>query len=290
MTNPTLRAPLRPTRLLTLLATTIGVAAAGPARAEIIAADGRNVPPSSEAPMGELAVRRGVQGPEGLFTARINLLVNATKGRFGEPVSLAPGLYYAFSDTFQLGLVHTSPMGWQTVPPVSLCLAGQSHGCARVYDNVALDVMYGLLYGDVHLSLHTALYFPKLSDPIWPMWTVGLSGKVHFTKDVALFFDPQIGITLAHRSLYKDRLYIPVALQIQATALLSIDVLTGIEGQLSALGDSNRAPLGLGLVGNVNRHLELGLRFSFDNLLGHQVTGLSRTDVRSLGFLVTIRS
>ena len=281
---------LRLPPVLSLLAAAIGIAAAAPAHAEIVSGEGANVPPSTEAPMGELAVRRGVQGPEGLFTARLNLLVNASKGSFGEPVSLAPDLYYAFTDTLQLGLLHTGPMGWQTLPGAGICLTGKDHGCPRVYDNVALDLMYGLLYGDFHLSLHTSIYFAKLSDPIWPMWTVGLSGKIHFSKSVALFFDPQVGITLAHRDLYKDQLYIPVALQIQATTALSIDVLTGIEGQLSALGDTNRVPLGLGLVGNVNRHLDVGLRFSFDNLLGHEATGQGRTDERSIGLLVTIRS
>ena len=34
----------------------------------------------------------------------------------------------------------------------------------------------------------------------------------------------------------------------------------------------------------------LGLRFSFDNLLGHETTGVSRTDERSLGVLVNVRS
>jgi hypothetical protein len=273
-----------------LLAAAIVLMAAGPARAEIVSGERTDVPPSTEAPMGELAVRRGVQGPEGLFTARLNLLVNASKGHFGEPVSLAPDLYYAFTDTLQLGLLHTSPMGWQTLPGRGLCLSGKAHGCPHVYDNVALDLMYGLVYGDFNLSLHTSIYIPKISDPIWPMWTVGLSGKVHFTKDVALFFDPQVGITLAHRTLYKDQLYIPVALQVQATTALSIDILSGIEGQLSALGDANRVPLGLGLVANVNRHLDVGLRFSFDNLLGHQGAGQARTDERSIGLLVTIRS
>jgi hypothetical protein len=277
-------------RLVSLFSLFAALIAAVPAHAEIIAAEGGNVPPSSEAPMGELAVRRGVQGPEGLFTARLNLFVNASKSNFGDPVSLAPDLYYAFTDTLQLGLLHSSPMGWQTLPGAGLCLSGKDHGCPHVYDNVALDLMYGLLYGDVHLSLHTSLYFAKLSDPIWPMWTVGLSGKIHFTRDVAFFFDPQVGITLDHRSLYKDQLFIPVALQLQASPFLSIDVLSGVQGQLSALGDHNRAPLGLGLVGNVGRHLDLGLRFSFDNLLGHELAGQSRTDERSIGLLVTIRS
>jgi hypothetical protein len=61
-------------------------------------------------------------------------------------------------------------------------------------------------------------------------------------------------------------------------------------GQLSNLGDTYQIPLGLGLVGNVNRNVDIGLRISFDNLVGHQTPGSSRTDARSIGLLLTIRS
>jgi hypothetical protein len=259
------------------------------ARAEVEEGGGE-VPPVSRAPMGKVAVRRGVQGPEGLFTARLNLLVNASKGDFGKPSSLAPDLYYAFTDTVQLGLIHTGPMGWQTTPPAGICFTGKSDGCPHVYDNVGLDFMYGLLYGDFHLSLHSSLYLMRIADPDWPLWTIGLTGKFHFTETVALLFDPQIGITLAHRDAYKDQLFIPIELQFQMGAAVELKVLSGVAGQLSALGDTNRVPLGLGLVGNINPNVDLGLRFSFDDLLGHEPAGGSRTDERSLALLVSIRS
>jgi len=265
--------------------------AGGAARAAMVVEGGGNdVPPVSGAPMGEVAVRRGVQGPAGLFTARLSLLVDASKNSFGKPTSFAPDLYYSFTDTVQLGLLHTLPMGWQTTPGAGLCLTGASNGCPHVYDNVGLDFMYGLLYGDVHLSLHSSLFLWPIHDPAGLLWTIGLSGKFHFTNMVALFFDPQVGIALEHRDLYKNQLFIPLELQIQATAAVSLKVLTGVTGQLSALGDTYRIPLGLGVVANLTRHLDLGLRFSFDNLLGHQLMGESRADERSIGLLLIVRS
>ena len=121
-----------------------------------------NVPPVSGQPMGKVAVRRGVQGPGGLFTARVLLLVNASKDSFGKPTSLAPDLFYSVSDTVQIGLLHTGPMGWQSRPGFGLCLTGTSDGCPKVYNNVGFDFMYGLLFGDFHLSLHSSLFL--LSD------------------------------------------------------------------------------------------------------------------------------
>jgi hypothetical protein len=251
---------------------------------------GGSVPPVSDAPMGKVAVRRGVQGPEGLVTLRLLLLIDASKGAFGKPTSLAPDLYYSLSDTVQIGLLHTLPMGWQTEPGAGLCLTGKSNGCRYVYDNVGFDFMYGLIYGDFHLSLHSSLYFFHIADPLGTMWTVGLTGKVHFTDVVALFFDPQIGIELSNRDVYKDQLFLPLELQFQAAPAVSVKILSGVTGQLSALGDTVRSPLGLGVVANLTPHLDLGVRFSFDNLLGHQAPMSSRTDERSIGVLLNIRS
>jgi hypothetical protein len=255
-----------------------------------VEAGSSNVPAVSGQPMGKVAVRRGVQGPAGLFTARVLLLVNASKDNFGKPTSLAPDLYYSVSDTVQIGLLHTGPMGWQSLPGVGLCLTGTANGCPRVYNNVGFDFMYGLLYGDFHLSQHSSLFVLPISDPTGVMWTIGLAGKFHFSDVVALYFDPQVGVMLAHRDMYKEQLFIPIELQFQATAAVSFKVLSGVSGQLSELGDTYEIPLGVGLIGNVNSNVDLGVRFSFDNLLGHVAAGTSRTDLRSIGLLLTLRT
>jgi hypothetical protein len=262
----------------------------GAAAHAAVEAGSDNVPPVSGQPMGKVAVRRGVQGPEGLFTARVLLLVNASKDSFGKPTSLAPDLFYSISDTVQIGLLHTGPMGWQSRPGFGLCLTGTANGCPKVYDNVGFDFMYGLIYGDFHLSLHSSLFLLFVPEPTGVMWTIGLAGKFHFSNVVALFFDPQVGVMLAHRDRYKEQLFIPVELQFQATAAVSLKVLSGVSGQLSALGDTYQVPLGLGLVGNLSSSVDLGLRFSFDNLLGNVAAGVSRTDVRSIGLLLTFRA
>src|SRR5689334_19275048 len=91
-----------------VLITMLGMA---PAKAEVVEGS-PDVPPVSGAPMGRDAVRRGVQGPAGLFTARLQLLMNASSGSFGKPTSFAPDLYYSVTDNVQIGLVHSGPMGW----------------------------------------------------------------------------------------------------------------------------------------------------------------------------------
>jgi hypothetical protein len=250
-----------------------------------------DVPAVSNAPAGKDSVRRGVQAPAGMLHARVLLHVNASKDLFGKPVSLAPDLFYAISDTLQIGLLHNGPMGFQTRPGAGLCLTGKSNGCPHVYDNVGLDLLYGLVFGDFNLSAHSSLYVARISDPTAVMLTLGTAGKFHFSDNVGLFFDPQIGIALTDRDgINKDMLFVPLELQFQLGAATALKLLTGVTGQLSSLGDTYQAPLGLGLIQNLNTSVDLGIRFSFDNLLGKTPAGVSRADTRSIALLLHVRS
>jgi hypothetical protein len=97
-------------------------------------------------------------------------------------------------------------------------------------------------------------------------------------------------VMLSHRDRYKEQLFIPLELQFQVGAAASLKVLSGVSGRLSNLGDTYQVPLGLGLVGNVSSNVDLGLRFSFDNLLGHAFPGVARAEARSIVLLLTLRN
>jgi hypothetical protein len=248
-----------------------------------------DVPPVSDAPPGQESVQRGVQGPEGMLHARVLLHMNTSSDRVGEPISLAPDLYYAFSDTFQAGIVHNLPMGWLTRPGAGICMTG-TPGCRKVYDNVGLDTMLGLAFGDFNFSLHTGLYALQIAEPTFVMFTIGAATKFHFGETVALFIDPQIGLAISERDGgNEDLLFLPAELQFQLSDPLVLKILSGVWGPLDSLSDNAQVPLGLGLIGNISSGLDLGLRFSFDNLLGPQPTGQDRTDLSSLALLLHLR-
>jgi hypothetical protein len=248
-----------------------------------------DVPPVTDAPDGENAVMRGVQGPAGLVSARVLLDINLSDGLAGQPISLAPDLHYSVTDTFQLGLLHTGPMGWQARPGVGLCLTGEDNGCPDVYDNVGFDAMYGLVFGKAHLSAHASLFLDSF-DPTTANLALGFVGKLHFSDKAALFFDPKIAIALNDRDTQDDAVYIPFELGFQAAPKTSLKLLTGVLGRLSDFGDSYEIPVGIGVVQNLSKHFDLGARFSFDNLLGAELAGVGRADSRSLAVLVNIRS
>jgi hypothetical protein len=253
------------------------------------AQDGDDVPPVSNAPAGQYAVMRGVQAPAGMLSARLLLGINLSTDNVGKPISLAPDLYYGVSDTLQLGLVHQGPLGWQGRPGLGLCLTGKSNGCPKVYDNVGFDLMYGLAFGQLHLSAHGSLFVSSF-DPTTTSLALGFAGKLHANDRVALFFDPKIAIAISDRNTNDDVLYVPLELEYQLGAPTTFKVLSGISGGLSTLGDTYQVPLGIGLVQNLTEHVDLGARFSFDNLLGQEPQGVGRADTRSLAVLLNIRS
>lgn len=248
-----------------------------------------DVPPVTDAPDGQYAVMRGVQGPAGMFSARVLLGINLSDGAVGEPVSLAPDLYYSATDKLQLGLLHTGPLGWQSRPGLGLCLTGEANGCPDVYNNIGFDLMYGLLFSELHLSAHGSLFLDSI-DPTTMHAAVGLTGKAHFGDRAALLFDPKVAIAVDDRDTNPDFLHVPIELEYQARPPTMVKLLTAISGDLGALGDTYVVPLGLGVVQNLNKHLDLGVRFSFDNLLGKQPEGVGRADLRSLALLLNIRS
>lgn len=249
-----------------------------------------DVAPVSDAPDGLVAVRRGVQGPKGMLSARVTFAMNLSADQVAKPISMAPDIYYSVSDRLQLGVVHDGPMRWQSRPGLGLCLTGEDNGCPAVYDNVGLDVMYGLAFAaPLHLSVHSTFYVTSF-DASTTMLAVGAAGKYHLGDDASLYFDPQLGIALSDRDVIDDALFLPLELQYQVGAPTTVKLLTGISGSLSAFGDTFQVPVGAGVVRNLSERVDLGARFSFDNLLGHQPDGVSRADARSIAAVLIVRT
>jgi hypothetical protein len=243
----------------------------------------------SRAPDGQYAVMRGVQGPAGMLSARLLLDINLSADRAGKPTSFAPDLYYSVTDKLQLGILHEGPMGWQAKPGLGLCLTGADNGCPHFYDNVGFDVMYAVAVGRLRLSTHGSLFISHF-DPLTTSLAVGVTAKARLATNVALLFDPKIAIELTERDTTDDAVYVPLELQFQLGASTTLKLLTGLAAGLTTFSDSYEIPVGIGVLQNLTRHLDLGARFSFDNLLGHEATGVGRADTRSLAILLNVRT
>jgi len=252
-------------------------------------ADTEDVPPVTDAPDGQFSVMRGLQSPKGMFSARLQLAISLSDGAVGEPISIVPDLYYGVTDKLQLGLTHSGGMGWQSPPGLGLCLTGEDSGCPEVYDNIGFDLMYGLLFDKLHLSAHGSVFINSF-DPNSTSLALGFAGKAHFSDRVALLFDPKIALEVSDRDAFDDIIYVPLDLDIQAGRKTVVKLLTGVYGGIDHFGDFYRIPVGLGVVQNLNKHFDLGARFSFDNLLGNQPEGVGAADERSAVVLLNVRS
>ena len=236
-------------------------------------------------------VARGVHAAAaGKIAIRTLVGINASKGAFAKPFSIAPDIFYGVNDKLQVGLVHNGPMGWQTFPGQGLCLAGKENGCGKVWNNVGFDALYSLMNGSTDLSAHGAVYLGSV-DPLKIGVALGVAGKLHINEQMALFFDPALYIGLNKRDAVgfvpgnKEGLFVPVEFQFQLQPQLALVAFTGLQGPLSKFGDSFIIPLGVGAFYNVNEMIDVGGRFSFDNLLGKN----SSADFRSLSILVNVR-
>lgn len=274
-------------RICSLTALSLALGVVGSSTAFAQPAD--DLPPTTTAPAGEYGVVRGVQGPAGMFSARVLLDVNLSSDLVGKPISLAPDLFYSVTDRFQIGLLHQGPEGWQTRPGPGLCLTGSSNGCPHVYDNLGLDVMGVLVAGKVDVSAHASFFFDSF-DPTTTHLALGVAMKIHASDRVAIALDPKYGIATNARDTNDDYLVIPVEIGIQAAPKTGVKILTGLFGGITNFGDNYEIPVGLGVVQNLNKHFDLGARFSFDNLLGQEPMGVGRADARSLAVLLNIRS
>jgi hypothetical protein len=119
---------------------------------------------------------------------------------------------------------------------------------------------------------------------------LGVASKLHLGTRFALLLDPKIAIALTERETQDDAVYIPLELQLQAGKATTLKLLTGLSGGLSTFGDTYEIPVGFGLLQNLTTHVDLGLRFSFDNLLGNHAPNTGAADERSLALLVNVRS
>jgi hypothetical protein len=235
---------------------------------------------------------RSVLSSAGQFRADVFLIANLSKNNAFKPFSLSPDLYYGLSDQLQIGIVHTTPLRWQQPggAGTSLCLSGEDNNCTKVYDNVGLDVQFGLLQGGLtDLAVQGTLYLNSF-DPATLALGLGLNGKHRFTEMLGLAFNPQVLIGLNERDAgNKERLFIPVELQLQIIPPVAFMLQAALHSPFEDFGDFYQIPVGIAAMLNVNPMIDVGLRFAFDNLLGKQFPGAKRGDARTLSAVVGLR-
>lgn len=208
--------------------------------------------------------------------------VNLSDGASGDPVFLAPDLYFGVSDKLTVGVTHD----------VGFCISGDA--CDPAYNDLGLELLFAIMQaGNLQAAVHGGLLLPSL-DPLVGGLEVGLAGKI-VGGSLALTFDPSLYIGMAGRDeiafrsfdgiFGKETFRLPVALQYQLNFQTMVFLSTGVNGPLDGFGDFYRVPVGIGALFAVNNRIDFGVELEFLDLLGKG----SSSDYRVLFARLAIR-
>jgi hypothetical protein len=194
--------------------------------------------------------------------------LNLSKGSVGDPISLAPDIYYGVNNLLTVGITHQT----------GVCI---TDACAKAYNDVGIDALYALMrVGSFQVSARGGLLFPQFSPDFAGGLNVGIASRLTVGK-VAVRLEPTLYLGALGRSDgFKEFLSLPTQLQFQANPQTAVFLSTGIFGPLSGFGDAYQVPVGAGTLFAINNRIDIGLEIRFLNLLGNQFDPIGRADLR----------
>jgi hypothetical protein len=232
--------------------------------------------------------------PKGGFV--VNLFVDIAIDSTGpNPISVSPDIWYGITDDLTVGIVHSfvGSTGFFSSPSLiptttSLCVAGQSNGCANVYNNVGADVRYRLMEP---LTVDGGVYLFDVSTSAVVTIKLGVDIRKRWSK-IVLEAQPSIFIALNNRSDgaaamgmtpadpgRNEQLYIPVTVSYDVSDKMDVALQTGLGIiSLSRAGDFYSVPFGAAYRYHFNRNISAGIAFTFPDLVSNNGTA----DARSL--------
>jgi hypothetical protein len=195
-------------------------------------------------------------------TARINFSDDSLGG-IGDPIQLAPDLYYGFGSTLNIGIVHRDS---------GICIAGDL--CDKAYNDIGIEALIGFMNKGSFLAAFRAGVRVPSFDNFVAGPEVGLALQLSAGK-IQINVDPRLYIGAVGRTpdemgdaAKKEELDVPVVLWWQAQGQTALFVRSGLLGPLDGFGDSFRVPIGVGASFAANNRLDFGAEFVFGNLAG----------------------
>ena len=199
-------------------------------------------------------------------------LFNLSDNSFGEPVSVAPDVWYGVNKDLTVGITHET----------GICF---NAGCG--YNDFGLEAIYGLAsLGRFALAAQGGVLFPG-TDPFGMGVRAGLVVRAA-AGALSVVAEPSIYIGFAGRDdVRKDTIEVPLEIQYQLNHKLNVHVSTGLtNGRLDGFGDNARIPIGLGVTYALMHRLDVGAEFAFTNLIGPES---GKTDGRFLALRLALR-
>ena len=227
-----------------------------------MAAAGDSVYGAGEWPL-RLVDRPLVLAPGMLEVRGDTVLIELSSGAVGDPISLAPDLYYGINEKVTVGVIHD----------IGICISGD--GCASTYSDVGVDFFYSLLHGGtLQLAGHMGFQAPAF-EPFTGGVTAGMAAQLGI-GNAAVVLDPRIYVAVFGREQREEVVDVPVQVQYQLTEQNALVLTTGMRSTISGFGDAVEVPIGFGALFAISHRFDVGGELLFPNLAGAGATASRR--------------
>jgi hypothetical protein len=220
---------------------------------------------------------RPLQLPTGMVQLKVPVIINLSKGSVASPVFIPFELRLGLTRDLELRIFH---------PVHGLCVSGHAKGCGRVYNDLALGMLYSVMRErGIELSLLGAVEVTSFSSPALVRLDAGMAFKfVHAPFSIAAW--PYVGIGLNHRGGNGDSINIPVEFAFQLSWPTALFLESGFFGDAHDFGNTWSSPLGVGINYLLEHGVDMGAEFKFTNLVGNG----SGADGREFIFYFALRN
>lgn len=204
----------------------------------------------------------------GKLNVTATLEVNMSESAVGKPTSIAPDISYGVNEALTLSLVHSTFMttGFRGAAGRGLCVTGSDNGCAKVYNNVGAEALYGLAAGAFSFAANAGFHALNLDAGFY---AAKVGGKLRYTAGpFALSAAPSVFLAVNKRDTNKDALFVPVLAQYKVIPALALGLGSGIKGPFSGFGDAWEVSLGVSATYAVLPALTIGGSWTFGKLVG----------------------
>lgn len=207
--------------------------------------------------------------PTGTFVVDLGLEINVAPASYGDPLSLAPDVWWGIAPRWTVGLIHSTTSVDRIDAGSSLCL----HGCS-FYHGGGVDARYELISGDIAVAPR-ARFVIRDDDPIKPALDIGALARWR-TGRWSITTDPYLQLGLANRERgNRSQLVVPLWFGADVDRF-GFAIHTGYASQLIVWRDGWHVPVGGVVTAQLAPRASLGLEAGFGSLLGPQNTPKDR--------------
>lgn len=249
-------------------------------------------------PVTPFTERRLILG-QGQGALRVFAKINMTTNNVAKPTTITPDLFFGLTNDLQFGVVHTSPLDWQTPGfiPNALCVTGKNNGCPKVYNNTGFDLLALILPGRYEVAAHARYNFDSW-DPLLMNLVLGFQSKLRLPY-VSLLFNPAIQIGLNKRNRAggptpdgnKEIIYLPVEIVYQLSPLLAVSAQSALWAPAKNFGKTFQIPIGGAALFTISPWVDVGVHFAWDNVGKIQTPygrRINRSDARTLTAMANV--